>query len=130
MQSDISKKKLREFGILIFLGFPIFIGFLIPIITGHSFRSWTLIVSIPFGILAFLKPKCLYSPYKAWMKIGLCLGWINSRLILSLVFILVLQPIALVIRLIGYDPLNLKKNTEKSYRKIRSKSVVDLKKIF
>ena len=64
------------------------------------------------------------------MKFGFCLGWINSRLILGLVFILVLQPIALVMRLLAYDPLRLKKREVKSYREIKSKSNVDLRKIF
>ena len=43
------------------------------------------------------------------MDLGKALGWINSRIILGLVFIIVLQPIAFIMKSFGYDPLKLKK---------------------
>ena len=42
MQEIISKKELQEFGLLIGIGFPLFIGLLIPTLTGHGFKAWTL----------------------------------------------------------------------------------------
>ena len=85
MRTSISKKQLRQFGFLIGFGFPILIGWLIPVITGHLFRSWSLWVGCPALILGILKPSLLSYPYKGWMSLGLVLGWINSNLILGLV---------------------------------------------
>ena len=130
MKKNISKKILREFGILISFTFPILIGWLLPAIRGHSFELWTLWVSLPTVILTIIKPLLLLYPYKIWMKIGNILGWLNSNLILGLVFISVLIPISIVMKIIGYDPLKLKKNSQKSYREIRVNYKVDLKKIF
>ncbi len=130
MKESISKKQLREFGFLIGFGFPIIIGWIIPAISGHIFRSWSLWVGCPSLILGILKPSLLFYPYKAWMKLGHALGWINSRIILGLVFILVLQPIAFIMNLFGYDPLRRKKSIEDSYREKNEHRIINLTKIF
>ena len=126
----MDKKQLREFGLIIGFGFPILIGWIIPALLGHAFRIWTLWIASPFLILGFLKPRLLFYPYKGWMALGLVLGWINSRIILGLVFFLVLQPIALIMKFVGYDPLKTKKRNEMSYRENKSNHKVNLAKPF
>ncbi|MBT66448.1 MAG: hypothetical protein CMN98_04830 [Synechococcus sp. NP17] len=130
MKETISKKQLREFGLLIGFGFPILIGWLLPSLFGHEFRAWTLWVGIPGLILGLTIPRFLYYPYKAWMALGHALGWVNSHLILGLVFIVVLQPIAYIMRLTGYDPLRRRRKGEKTYREIRQVHQTDLTRIF
>ena len=130
MKKNISKKILREFGFLIGFTFPILIGWLLPAIGGQSFKIWTLWVSFPSVILAIIKPFLLFYPYKAWIKIGNILGWLNSNLILGLVFLIVLIPISMVMKIVGYDPLRLKKHSQKSYKENKVDYVVDLRKIF
>ena len=130
IKTSISKKQLREFGMLIGLGFPILIGWIIPAIGGHYFRAWTLWIGIPSLIIGVVKPWALFYPYKFWMAIGLALGWINSRIILGLVFLLVLQPIALVMRVFGYDPLRKKHTHKESYRENKQNDSISLNRIF
>ena len=110
--------------------FPILIGWIIPLLGGHTFRIWTLWIAIPFLIIGILKPRLLFYPYKGWMALGLALGWINSRIILGLVFFLVLQPIAFLMKFVGYDPLKTKKGNEMSFREKKSNYQVNLKKLF
>ena len=130
MKDAISKKQLREFGMLIGLVFPILIGWLLPLLFGHEFRTWTFLVGITGLILGLIAPRLLYYPYKGWMAIGLTLGRFNSRIILSLVYIIVLLPIAFVMRLIGYDPLRRRQKGAKSYRENKQKHQTDLTRIF
>ena len=130
MKKSISKKQLREFGFLIGFGLPIFIGWIIPAISGHPFRSWSLWVGCPSLILGIMKPSLLFHPYKIWMKLGNALGWINSRVILGLVYFIILQPIALIMKISGYDPLREKKSKEISYRENKEGNKVNLKRIF
>ncbi len=130
MKEIISKKQLREFGLLIGFGFPILLGWLIPALTGHGFREWTLWVGFIGLIVGITSPRLLYYPYKFWMKLGVLLGWINSHIILGLVFILVLQPIAYIMRLTGYDPLRRRRKGEKTYRENRKDHQTDLTRIF
>ena len=130
MKKNITTKQLREFGILIGFGFPFLLGWLIPFIYGHDFRIWTLWIGLPNILLAFIKPYLLFYPYKLWMRLGFILGWLNSRLILISIYILVLIPIAFIMRIFGYDPLRVKFEQTTSYREIRKNSKIDLNRIF
>ena len=126
----ITKSQLRQFGLLIGLGLPIIIGWIFPYIGGHDFRIWTLYFGIPCLIIGIINPLLLFYPYKFWMKLGHVLGWVNSKVILGLVFIFVLQPIAFIMKSFGYDPLQIKKNSKTTYREIRSNFKIDLRKTF
>ena len=130
MNFKTSKKILREFGFLVGLTFPILIGFIIPLLTGHHFRIWTLWISVPLIFLSLFYPQLLYLPYKFWMKLGNILGFINSRIILGAVFLFVLQPIALIMRFFNYDPLRKGKKNVITYREITKQKKVDLTRIF
>ena len=130
MKEIISKKQLREFGLLIGFGFPLLIGWLIPTLMGHEFRAWTLWVGFIGLLFGITSPRLLYYPYKFWIKLGLILGWVNSRIILVLVYVIALLPIALVMRLIGYDPLRTKPKEVKTYREDRKNYKTDLTRIF
>tara|TARA_B100000886_G_C20423606_1_gene492810 strand:- start:3563 stop:3955 length:393 start_codon:yes stop_codon:yes gene_type:complete len=130
MSEKITKKKLREFGILIGIGFPAIIGWIIPAFAGHLFREWTLFIGIPGLIIGLIAPKLLLYPYKFWMVLGHKLGWVNSHLVLGLVFILVLLPIALIMRIFGYDPLRKKRKDKTTYRENKQNYQVDITRIF
>jgi hypothetical protein len=45
----------------------------------------------------------------AWFKLALALGWVNSRILLSVIYFVFLMPIAWVSRLFTKDPLTLRK---------------------
>ena len=130
MTNKISKKQLRDFGLLIGFGLPLIVGWLIPSITGHSFRSWTLWISIPTLLIGIIFPRILRKPYQAWMQLGHLLGYVNSHIIFGLVFIAVLLPIAFLMRVFGYDPLRTKKLNLLSFKENKKGSKVDLTRIF
>jgi hypothetical protein len=48
----------------------------------------------------------LQRAYDRWMVVVRALAWVNTRVILTVVFYLILTPVGLVRRLMGYDPLN------------------------
>ena len=125
-----STKTLKDFSYLVGIGIPLIFGFVVPKLTGHEFRSWTLFIGLPILIIGFFAPNKLLYPYKVWMKIGHILGWINSKIILGLVFLLVLQPIAIVMRLSGYDPLKLKVKNTKTFKESKNNTKIDLSRTF
>ena len=130
MKTVISDRQLRQFAYLVGIILPILIGWLLPALFGHNFRLWTLLISIPILILGLISPKQLLFPYKSWMLLGEILGWFNSRIILGLVFILVLQPISLIMKILGYDPLRRRFNNGVSYRENKHSNNTDLNRIF
>ena len=132
MKDKINQKLLRDFGILLGIAFPFLIGWIFPIIYGHDFKLWTLCIGIPSLIIGIIYPKLLYYPYRIWIKIGDILGYINSHVILGIVFFIVLLPISIVMKLFGYDPLRIKKKVRKlkTYRLNNTDHLVDFRKIF
>jgi len=50
-------------------------------------------------------PRLLTVPRRFWMKLAEGMSFISSRIILAVVFFLVLTPIGLVKRAMGWDPL-------------------------
>jgi len=99
------KQELRKFG-LIFAGmFILIFGLLLPWIWDKPSPAWAWIVAAVFITTALLAPVALGPVYKVWMKIGLVLGWINTRIILGLVFFVIFAPVALLIKLLGKDML-------------------------
>ena len=55
-----------------------------------------------FGLV---QPRLLKWPSAAWWKFSRVLGYINARILLTLMFSLLLVPVSLLWRLIGKDPL-------------------------
>ena len=58
-------------------------------------------------VLGFLLPLILKPVYWLWMVLSIILGWIMTRVLLSLLFYLVLTPIGLIARLLGNRFLDL-----------------------
>ena len=60
-------------------------------------------------------PRLLVIPRKLWMKLAEVLAYISSRIILAIVFFLVLTPIGLVKRAMGWDPLQRRCGSRDSF---------------
>ena len=130
MNEIYSKKKFKEFGLLLGIFIPVFFGYLIPNLKNTGFHYWTLYLGISFIAIGLIKPLSLKYPYILWIKFGYILGWINSRIILGIVFVFVLIPISFSMKLFGYDPLRIKNKTLKSFREDTKDHKIDLKRIF
>ena len=50
-------------------------------------------------------PRALKYPSALWWKFALALGYVNARVLLTVLFAIVLVPISLIWRLTGKDPL-------------------------
>ena len=103
----------KSFGIVFFIVFLI-VG-LYPLVNNEELRIWCLIISLFFLILGSINSKILTPLNKIWFKFGILLGKIVSPIIMGVIFFLVVTPIALIMRIVGKDLLNLKFNKDKSY---------------
>ena len=78
--------------------------------------EWILFASLLIGLLSLMSGTFAGIIAAAWKKIADILGWVMPKVLLSVVFYLVLTPVALVSRLFTKDALGLKrKNKEESY---------------
>ena len=103
----------RSFGIVFSILFLLIS--LYPLINDENLRSWSLIISIIFFVLGILNSNLLKPLNKLWFKLGLFLGKIISPFVMGIIFFFVVTPIAVLMRLLRKDLLNLKFNKNNSY---------------
>jgi len=104
MPEPSSQKDLRSFGLIVGGGFALIA--LWPVVWhGLPVRMWALIMAVPLLLSALTFPRILRYPFRVWMLIGHCLGWLNQRILMTLMFYAVVTPAAIVMRVSGRDPL-------------------------
>src|SRR5262245_61526929 len=103
VETQITNRQLRSFGLIVGTGFALIA--LLPLVRGHNIRTWALVLSALLYASALILPRALRGFYGLWMRLGEALGWVNSRIILSAVFFVILLPIGLIRRLLGHDPM-------------------------
>mgnify|MGYP001372601424 CR=1 FL=1 len=112
-QNDIKIGSNRSFGITFFIVFLIIS--LYPLLNSESIRAWSLIISSIFLVLGFFNSKLLTPLNKIWFKFGLFLGKIVSPIVMGIIFFFVVTPIALLMKILQKDLLNLKFNKNNTY---------------
>ena len=93
-------------------GFGLTLGAVGALVTAHALWRGRGALAIGAGVLAvallgaaLVVPAVLRGPRRAWMGLAHALGWVNTRILLSVVFLLVLTPVGVALRLLGWDPL-------------------------
>ena len=74
-----------------------------------------LFIAIGFSIVGLFINSISGKITSLWLKLAMLLGAINSKIILSIVFFVILVPISYFYRLFNKDAMQLKRNKEKSY---------------
>jgi saxitoxin biosynthesis operon SxtJ-like protein len=86
---------------------------LLAAILGHRELCFLLALALLFIVL-FMKALAEVIT-RCWLKFSAMLSGISNRIILTLLFYLVLTPIALIYRLFNKDPLHLDTNSSGSF---------------
>ncbi len=110
----VSKKEKRDIRI-VFLIFCTIFGVL-------SWRHYPSILSYVFiGVVLVILPLVAFTPillrpvFKLWMKLAHAVGWFNTQLLLSIVFILIFIPTGLIMKLLRKDPMKRNMLPEETY---------------
>jgi hypothetical protein len=77
-------------------------------------QPYFLIAAVAVGVICIVIPVLGSLIVKGWYKLAEVLGAINGRVLLSIVFFIVLFPVALISRLSKKNQLGLKRETGKS----------------
>jgi hypothetical protein len=112
-RNDIKIGSNRSFGIVFFIVFLIISIY--PLSNSENIRIWSLLISIIFLILGLLNSKLLNPLNKIWFKFGLLLGKIISPIVMGIIFFFVVTPIAMFMKLLRKDLINLKFNNNSTY---------------
>ena len=115
-------KEFRKFGITM----GIFLLIISTFFWLKSSENFIYILGIGGGLLgcALLLPNLLRPVYIIWMSFASFLGFVMTRVILSLIFYLIFFPISVILKIIGKNLLQQKIDPNaKSYWIIREKKV-------
>jgi hypothetical protein len=104
MAQQADTKELRTFGLMVGGIFSI-IGLWPILFRGELPRIWAISVGGALVGLGLILPASLTYVHRVWMKIGHVLGWINTRILLGVVFFGLITPMGVVMRLFGKDPM-------------------------
>ena len=110
---DIKIGSNRSFGLVFFVVFLLISIY--PFLKDGNIRIWSLIISFIFLVLGLLNSNLLSPLNKLWFNFGLFLGKIISPIIMGIIFFLVVTPIAVIMRLLKKDLLNLKFKENNTY---------------
>lgn len=77
--------------------------------------QWLWILAMVVGLAGLLSPWLTHWIHRAWFALATGLGFVTSRLILGVVFIVVLLPIAMLAKIFRRDLMMLKNNRPTYY---------------
>lgn len=98
---NIDKKVLREFGFVLGGGILGIFGVLLPWFLHHTLSLGFGLFGSALIVLALVLPTVLKPVYIAWEYLGNLLAWINTRLILGLLFFCIITPLGTMMRVFG-----------------------------
>lgn len=114
MAANDSIKQNRKFGYTVAIALLVLAVFRIFI--RHQNVWWILAaIAVILLLLALIKPLWLNPLRLVWDKIGHVLGIINTYILLTLFYFVILTPLSLIMRLFGKDILKLKRNKNNTY---------------
>ncbi len=117
---DDSDEAIKKTGISVGIVL-ILISLLLWYLGKTSFIYFSIIGGL-FVILSFIAIPVLRPFHKLWMMLALLMGFVMSRVILTLLYYLVLTPIGLLAKLVGkkFIPLGFDKNAKTYWEKRES----------
>jgi len=110
-------KSLREFAWILAAAISLLWGLAFPLFHGRSLPLLPWILAGVLVLLGTFTPASLAPLYRLWMQLGEKLGWINSRLLLGIIFFVIVTPMAATMRLLRRDTMNRRwQSQQASYR--------------
>src|SRR5205823_9030104 len=104
MKHQDDKKQLRHFGLFVGGIFAV-IGLWPMVFRAEAPRLWSLALAVALIVPALVLPRSLTYVHRVWMAAGEAMGWINTRIILSVIFYGIVTPMGIVMRRFGRDPM-------------------------
>jgi len=104
----------KSFGVVFSLVF--FIVAIYLWINSEGVYIWELVISILFLLLAYVRPVLLAPLNRLWFKFGMLLSSIVTPIVMAIIYIVVVIPTGVILRILGKDPLKQRLDRDlKSY---------------
>lgn len=121
---EVDRRGLRQFGMVMVVGLGVIGGWAWYRGNGDA-AAWLGGFAGSFLLGGLLVPTVLKPLYIIWMYLARVLGWVNTHLLLGLVFYTLFTLIGGIMRGVRYDPLDRRREPEReSYWRRRSPSLL------
>ena len=110
-------REIRSFGLVFSLLVVLIFAGLMPWLFNQSIFVWPFVVSTATALLALLAPSARRPLHRVFIKLGTCLGFVNTRILLFIIFFGLFLPVSIIMWLVRRDILGRKPSTVDSYRK-------------
>jgi hypothetical protein len=117
---ELDRSGLRSFGLTFGAIIAVLFGLLLPWLFSYSFPWWPWLIGTVFTVWALAAPKSLRPVYVLWMKIGLVINAVVTRIILGTVFYLIVLPTGFILRLRGGDPMRRELDKDMTTYRVQS----------
>ena len=118
---ELDRKGLRSFGVTSGAIVAALFGLFFPWLLGHAIPLWPWALCGTLVVWALLAPTTLGPIYRVWMRFGLLMSRFTTPIILSLVFFIVITPIALARGLLGKDSMARKLDRDMPSYRVKSR---------
>lgn len=109
--------KERSFGLIMAAAFGVIAA--LRFVLSDTVTWWALGLAAGFALIALVRPRWLAPVERVWMRFAAVLGAINSRVLLTIVFALVVTPIAVLLRALGRQPMRWQDDQPTYWRRRR-----------
>ena len=121
MIPELDQKGLREFGLTTGAAIVAIFGLFFPWMLELDWPVWPWVIAAPLWSLALIHPLWLRWIYRAWMRFGLLASRVMTPLVLGIVFFVIITPMAMVMRLLGKDPMQRALDPNRKSYRVQSK---------
>lgn len=118
-REEVNSATLRQFGLMVG-GIFLVIGFWPFVWRQDDVRLWAACLGALLVVAGVTVPDMLRQIYRGWMFVGHVLGWVNTRIILGVLFYGIITPMGMFMKLTGRDPMRRGFDSDaKTYRVLR-----------
>jgi len=112
----LDRRGLRRFGLTTGAMVALLFGLALPWLLERPLPLWPWVLAAGLAAAALIRPTALRPLYRGWMRFGQALGWLNTRIVLGLLFYGMILPAGLTMRALGRDPMARRFTDAPSYR--------------
>ena len=118
-EKALLRTELRTFGFVMACGVILMFGLLFPWLLEEQIQMthWSWKIAAGFISISIFVPIILKPFQKIWLFVGDILGFINTRIILGIIYLMIFTPSAIILKILGKDPMRRSlKPAQESYR--------------
>ncbi len=121
---QLDARGLRGFAFKMAAVIAVLFGLILPYLFDFAWPVWPWVLAAVLVLWGAVAPATLGPLYRGWMRVGMAVGAINSKIILGLVFYVIIVPAGYIMRMVKKDPMARTLRTDSSSYRVKSSTTL------